>query len=591
MPYGNAGYWITGYAEGDLGIGIDVEPLQIVEIVQPKCSRTFGVSPCLASGPRCYNTDKTCGYLPALDMTDSVSIFFGPNAANRSLPSGAFQVSEAIPALQSVTTAPTVLNVGAGDESISPLGLRAVASVQIADFPHNDYGLDPYLDTRDFDPLTRGTFWSKWLARNPFYVGNILRVYDGFYGDALSDMTMREYSIEKFTRSRNSVSITAKDVLRKITDTRALAPAPSAGYLAADITVTATSFSVAGAVLDDYPSSGRVRIGNEVLRYTSRSLSGSNINFSGVTRGQLGTVAAAANQFDTVQRVLSYVNEPFHDIIYDLLTVEGGISPSYITKADWDSEFNTFRSAYVFTGYITEPVEIQQLIGELSQQSLSNIWWDERTRKIILKAQRPDEFASVISDNANIVADSYSMDESTDKRASQVFIYYGLRNPTLSISDNASYRSVTQIVDVEKERQYGETAVKQIFCRWVSGEIVAREIGTTYLNRFKDKRTQIVFELAASDAGDIWTGSSIAIRHFMDTDVFGEVNQGQWLVTSAEVIDGGFKYRFTAEDNGSAGILWKWVSDDTIGDTTLLGCWTDENGTDGAGNDILQRWL
>lgn len=193
------------------------EPLQVVEIIQPLCSRTFGTAPCLATGDRCWNTDATCKFISALDLTASVVMRFVMPAANRVLPSG-FQPGTAIPALLAVDTAPTVLNVGAGNDDLSPLGARAVAQVAIKDFPYNDVGFDPYLSTRAYNPVQRGSFWTKWLARNPYHVGYTLNIYDGYFGDDLSAMIKREYSIEKIDLTRSSVRITAKDILRKITD-------------------------------------------------------------------------------------------------------------------------------------------------------------------------------------------------------------------------------------------------------------------------------------------------------------------------------------------------------------------------------------
>jgi len=298
------------------------EPLQVVEIVQPLCSRVFGTSPCLATGEKCFNTDASCKYLAALDLTDEVVMQFVYPAANRYLTDvGAFQPSNAIPALMAVDTAPTVLNVGSGNSDLSPLGLRAVATVAIKDFPYNDVGYDPYLSSRSYDPMERGSFWTKWLARNPYHTGYVLRIYDGYFGDALADMIKREYSIEKIDAARSSVQITAKDILRKVTDTQVTCPPLSAGSLALGVTNSATSFDVAGAVITDYPATGWVRINSEIMAYTSVATSGSNLAFSGVTRGQLNTTAAAHNQYDKVQRVVSYVAEPFTDIIYDLLEV------------------------------------------------------------------------------------------------------------------------------------------------------------------------------------------------------------------------------------------------------------------------------
>lgn len=602
------------------------EPLQVVEILQPKCSRTFGVGLCTGSGLPCWNTDATCQVPTALDLTEFISLKFVKPISNRylggekpfsgfllteangelltetddeielqgfetSAPYEAFQPMLAIPALLAVQTAPTVLNVAAGNNNLSPLGLRSVAEVVIEDFPYNDLEVDPYLSARPYDPLQFGSFWTKWLARNPFHVGLILRVYDGFMGQRLNEMICREYSIEKIDASKSSVKITAKDILRRVTDNDLKAPALSPGSLAAAILAGATSLTVAGAVLDDYPASGRIKINNEIIFYTGRSLSGSNINFTGLTRGVDGTVAAAHAQFDRVQRVLLYQNQPFQNIIFDLLTVWGGIPTRYIDKAAWDAEKLEWRDLYNFTAIVSEPVSIQQLVGELCQQSQSNIWWDERVQKIILRAQRPNTVQTALTQEDNLIADSVTVEEVSRERVSRVYVYYGLRNPTLNPTDKFSYRSAEVLIDVDKERQYGEPAVKEIFCRWISTSVLARSLGDSYLRRFRDVRRNIRFMLTADDITNLWTGDVTRIRHFLLVGPDGREREGQWLITSAETVDQGFLYSFIAEDNDTAGNDWRWVDAAESRPKTETGCWVDANGRDELGNLIPYSWL
>ncbi len=566
------------------------EPLQVVEIVQPLCSRVFGVAPCLAVGDKCWNTDATCKFPTALDLTGSVVMRFVFPAANRALTTG-FQPGTALPSLMAVDTAPTVLNVGAGDENMSPLGLRAVATVAIKDHPYNDVAYDPYLSSRAYDPQTRGSFWSKWLARNPYHVGYVLRIYDGYFGDDLTAMIKREYSIEKIDASRSSVKITAKDILRKITDTDVKAPALSPGALSLALTAVATSFQVAGAVLLDYPATGWLRINSEIVAYTARAIVGSNVEFTGVTRGQLNTTAAAHNQFDRAQRVLAYINQPFSDIIYDLLTVWGGIPASYIDKPAWDAEWNEWRALYSFTAYLSDPVSVQQLVGELCQQGLANIWWDERVQKIIFRAQRPNYAPNTLTQEGDLIADSVVIEEVAKDRASQVYVYYGLRNPTLSLSDKASFATAEVFLDVDKERQYGEPAVKEIFCRWVNTGVIARSLGGAYLLRFRDVRRHITFNLTAKDIAAVWTGDVLNIKHFLKVDFTGLEQVKPWLITSAETVEQGGVYRFTAEDNESGGVLWEFVADADARPVTEIGCWVDAAGTDGAGNVLPFAWV
>jgi hypothetical protein len=594
------------------------EPLQIVEIVQPLCSRTFGVGVCEAVGIPCWNTDKTCKFITALDLSQDVRLRFvapSAHAPNDATPSFLldevgdalldeaggnllgegdavpFDAMLAIPALLAVDTAPTVLNVAGGDDNMSPLGIRAVANVAIKDFPFNDVGLDPYLADRSYDPITQGSFWTKWLARNPFHTGYILNIYDGYFGQSLSEMIKREYSIEKIDASRSQVRITAKDILRKVTDTEVTAPRLSPGSLSANITNVATSFQVAGAVVADYPASGRVRINNEIIAYTGRALSGSNVEFTGLTRGVLNTTAAAHNQFDRVQEVLSYEAEPFSDIIYDLLINYGGIPAGYITKADWDDEFNTYRLIYNFTSHIADPVPVQQLVGELAQQGLSYLWWDERVQKIRLRAERPVPAPVTITQEGDIVADSFVIQEVPKDRASQVYVYYGLRNPTLNPRDKFSYSLAEVRIDAEAERQYGESKPREIFCRWINSNVIASSLANAWLLKFRDVRKHIQFTLTAKDIDDIWTGDVANVSHFLYVQPDGSVRVANWLITSAETVTQGGEYRFMAEDNESGGLFWVWVTDDETAPTTDVGAWVDASGTDGAGNVLPFRWL
>jgi len=568
------------------------EPLQVVELVQPLCSRSFGVSPCLATGVNCYNTNETCKFRPALDMTDQILLRFVAPAANRYISAPGFDPSTAIPSLLDVRTAPTVLNVAGGNDDISPLGMRAVATVSIKDHPYNDVGIDPYAASRGYDPATKGSFWSKWLRRNPYHTGYVLRVYDGYFGDALGDMIKREYSVEKIDATRDAVQITAKDILRKITDTRLTAPRLSPGVLALDTAANATALLVSGASLSDYPVSGKVRVNGEVIAYTARTtVSGDNIEFTGLTRASSRTTEAAHRQFDRVQRVLIYVDEPFQNVLFDLLTTWGEIDAAYIDKPAWDSEKLEWRDLYNFSAEIADPVEIDRLCGEVCQQAQSNIWWDERVQEIILRAQRPNFLPGRITDEGNIIAGSYSIREVPKDRVSQVYVYYGIRNPTLSATDRFSYSTAEVIIDVDKEAQYGEAAVKEIFCRWVNTSVIALSLAGSYIRRFRDVRKHVTFSLTANDISQFWTGDVAEIRHFLFVDFDGNPDPSQWLITSAETVQQGGVYRFIAEDNGSAGLLWEWVDDGETRPATEIGAWVDADGTDGAGNTLPFGWL
>jgi hypothetical protein len=578
------------------------EPIRVVEIVQPLCSRVFGSSPCLATGDKCWNTDKTCKFRSALDMTDSLSLFFvEPGVYDWQTGAGAYQPATAIPSLVSYQAAPTVLNVASGSKNKGPLGYRAVASVKIKDHPWNDVGTDPYIAGRSYDPDALGTFWSKWLSRNPFHIGYTLRIYEGELGQALADMTMREYVIEKIDAGRDGVSITAKDVLRRITETGITAPALSPGELSSDITIDAADIVIAGAVEADYPASGTVRIGDELISYTLRTVVNADIVLTGCTRGARTTEAATHSQEDRVQRVLIYTDTIFSDILYDLLTVWGGISTAYIDDAAWDAEAIKWRPDFRFDVVISVPTKIDDLAGEISLQSQSHIWWDERTPTIKLKAQHPDEVILSASDDGDILAGSLSIKERPEERVSQVFVYYNLRGPTDDHTKSQNYTNAVVYIDVDAQQQFGgEVAIRELYCRFIQTDALAINMAANYLNRFRNVRREITFSLGPQGAETFWTGDSLDLTHYLDVDFTGAARVGNWLITSANATDPGSQYKFVAEDNDSAGIYWEWVDEAvypltwaaaSAAERDVVGYWLDDDGNDAGGTPQKFRWI
>ena len=593
-------------------------PIEIVEIIQPICSRVFGSSPCLATGDACWNTDATCKYRSALDMSKTISLRFVPEAvydwqsndinllteAGDTLTTEAgdqllvdyyYQPAMDIPALAGYNTAPTVLNVASGSKDKSPLGYRAVCQVNVKDFPWNDIITDPYVGTRAYTPARQGSFWTKWLARNPFHVGYTLNIYEGLIGQPLSLMTRREYVIEKIDRGKDGVSITAKDILRKITDTNLTAPYLSRGELASAITNSQTNITVAGATISEYESVGYLRLNSEIVSYTQVYVTdGDNLYFSGVTRAVANTTAAAHNQNDRVQRVIYYNAVPFNEILHDLFVIWGGIPDRYINEADWALEKTTYRPDYNFTAYIAEPTKIDDLAGEVCLQSVANVWWDERTQQIIMNAVKPEPSPYLLTDDDAIVAGSLTISEKPEERTSQTHVYYLQRTPVPSVTEKTNYTRVSVYIDVEKQIQYGgEPQIRELFCRFVGTQAIANAVAQTYLNRFSDVRKEITFDLSAKDAENIWTGSVVTVQHYLDVDFTGAPRSGEWLITSAEVARNGLTYRFTAEDNEKGGALWNWLTGAglDINGVAQPWRWLDNSGNDGGGTPQPYRWL
>lgn len=571
------------------------EPFQMVRLIEKRCALTFGVGACEATGTHCYNTDETCTFRAALDLSATHAVDFVADGAQPwNEQAGAYQPALAIPALRGYQVAPTVLNVAGGTESRSAVGQRAVAQVRLADFAWNDIGQDPYPEERATDPMTRGTYWTRWLARHPYHTGYRLEIYEGYRGDTLAEMTRRVFAVEKMLADRAGVTITAVDPLSRITDGSLTVPPVSPGELAADITEAATTLSVAGAALADYPATGYLRIGAEVIAYTARAILGGLV-FTGLTRGALGTEAAAHKRFQRVQRVAAWENVRADDVIDDLVTGFGGVDTDLRDATDWAAETNEWRPEYFLTFYITEPTDLREVLGGVLTQCLTDLWWDERLAEIRLRAQRPQADVPVLSSANDIVADTLTIDERPEDQATRVSVYFSPRSWVASLRETANYDRVIRWIDPLKEGQYGVVRERVVFAPGVQTIALAGTLAASIAARFRDMPLTARFQLAREDV--FWTGDLVRLDHYLRTDADGVPVLRQFVLTSAESSQPEGRWSFLAESADVVGSLWAWVgegddfADASAEERATIGFWTDEDGRLPDGSKSQFGWL
>ena len=576
-------------------------PLRVLRITTPRCSRVFGVGACESvADHHCYNTDPTCTFIPGLDLTETIEHYY---VENRAWPwidvPDAFQPSLAIPALGDVEVAPTILNISSGDPDVSPFGARSVATFRLLDFAYNDLTLDPYPETRTGDPYDRGTYWSKWVAIHAFYEGYEVDYFEGYEGDALDDMLRRTYRVDHFDRARGMVRLTAKDPLSDLNSDDITMPRVSPGELAEAMGASVDTLKTIGATEDDYPESGLIRIGNELMRYTGRSHDGSNLNITGLSRGVLESTAAAHAQFERVQLCIEYENEPFQNILYDALVEYGGVDPAIINKDQWDSLASRHRAVFLFTGTLTEAIPVARVAAEISQDSLSHFWWDERNRIIPLDLLQPLREITLWTDETVILEDTFLYTERRDERVTNVKLLYGLRNVQDSVTDDKSYARIAEFADIDRARQYGGVRTKVLRSRWVQSEAVANAICATFLRRFRNPRQTVTLNIDAKDIAQ-WTGDLVLLDHFLLSGAEGTPLIDDWVITSAQPLQAGITYRMTMERAGLLGSFWEWVDgsevsatwdDATTQERETVGYWLNDDGTDAGGTPRSFRWL
>lgn len=510
-------------------------PVVVVEIQQPICQNTYGSSPCTAAigttGTRkCFNTRATCQDPDNYDQDgDPIYLRFGKASAD--LPNDL----NIIPSIQSVSTVPTRINVGGRLGKEKPLGLRAESNILLVDHPHSDNIVDPYLSERTYNPLELGTFWSKWLKRNPYNEGLTLIVYEGYSGQTLAEMQSRLYNIDKIEGpdSNNQVKIKAKDILRLADNNKAQYPALTVGKLTANITDSATSLELDGAVEADYTaySSNYIRINNEIIGYTSVTTDGSgNLDFTGLTRGQFGTEAAAHEEDDTAQACVYYNAVAPWLIVKDVL-IDAGVPSSYIDYTAWTDEATTWLGGLTVTNILSEPTGVNTIVGELCEQCSFYVWFDERDREVKFQAIKPavDE-VEVITEENNLVQGSTVLTARPELRASEIWVSYIPRDSTQTRKERGNFRRTA--VRVEAENLFPERKVYELYSRWLNSDQQVDLLTFRLLARYSEPPVYIRFVLDAKDRS-LKVGDPFDIEYRGFTDDTGAIERRRYQVISS----------------------------------------------------------
>lgn len=563
------------------------EPITIIEIDQDLCSRTYGVAPCTAAlgvtgSTKCFNTIASCQDPDNYALGDPLTLSFSTPVENnfgrsRGMVlgvnlltldgeplqldgenltlgySGVGSILTLIPSLVSVSTIPTRINVAASSQDATPLGERATVTIILLDHPYHDRLVDPYASERDYDAMARGSFWSKWLVRNPYHQGRAVRIRQGYVGQALAEMRVRRFVIDRIDGpTKGQVTITGKDPLKLLDDDRVRAPDPNAGELVADISDVDMSFTLAPAGVgnSNYAASGVISVGGELMTFT-RSADAVTIT----ARALRGTSASQHAAGDAVQEVLVITSERVDLLLADLMTNYAGIDASLIPAAEWAAEATLWCSGFNLSAWIAEPSGVATLVSQILEETGCFIWWDDEAQHIKFRATRPfyplsDESAIEIDQDAHVVADSLSIVNKPEERITRVFYYWAMINPTGADNDPANFarRRVLTADDSESVLRYGDSHIKTIFGRFLdeANDATTSVVSTRILERYRETPKLISFATDIKDNA-IKAGSVVRLTHNDIVDLTGAATGFLLQITSREEVEPGHRLKFEAQ--------------------------------------------
>lgn len=533
---------------------LKVEPgrqrIDVVQIVVGGCSRTFGVAPCTATGEECFNSWETCKDTANYSAQDKTITFCTPVS---DVPAGY------IPFLKDGG-----VQFDPGD--ITPedgLGKIGSVTVRFIDAPHDDVGIDPYVSSRSYSPLDRGTFWPRLRARWPHYTGRTLYWYSGYVHSpfSLSNLKKRTYVIEKlegFGR-KAGVTIVAKEPLKAVDDKRAVWPVKSTGTLAAAITAVATPTTIDITTsdateydLDTYETASAVVMKGEVFQYTGTTPITGGVQLTGVTRGAPAPyecVQVAHSIGEDVQKCAWFDDMRAPDIIRHLMILGAGEPSGRVPYSTWESLYDTWLAGHRLTRLICKPTGVGSLITSVLQQSSSwGLWWDDIAEEYQYEVLRPaalGETVLEVTDDDNIVADSLVVSDDPDRLINDAVVWYAQLDPTKDEKETSNYAKAINSVDLNSisSNEVGSSRLRTVFGTWhpAPNAAVIESIAYNIILARGSVPYKVSFKLDRKDDA-LQTGDFVDITSTHIRDIYGAIRTTRFRVTKVDNAGEEIKY-------------------------------------------------
>ncbi|MFA5354363.1 MAG: hypothetical protein WC291_09040 [Thermodesulfovibrionales bacterium] len=441
-------------------------PVTLVVITLDYCGRTFGVSPCTATGTPCFNTFPTCRMKTAYLRTTKDYRF---SSADAPLP---FRTGER-PYLKRVGHLPTEIK--------DNLTITGRVTIEAWDEPDADVGIDPYVTQRDTFPDIPGTYWKKLLARNRNFKGRPVKVYEGFTGITEAEYQQKAVGvIENITLGKGEVKIEVVDLLKALANIEV--PPKLDIKLVADITDVATDATL--STLDGLDSpSGYIRIGDEIIRYTG-TVPGSN-QITGCSRHYFDTVPAEHKAKDKVQKVRYYApGNPF-DHLKTMLLTDAGMDAASVNSTEFNTQRDWPGGEVNFSAIVSEPTKLSTLYFEVVGLLDSKSWVAEDLKVTIRRnlPNQPGRPYTALTDEANIIEGSADLNEKS--RISRVILYWD-KTALGKVDDPKEYNRIDIAVDADAESssEYGDSPETKFFCRWLRSGYVSDELMEGFVKDF-----------------------------------------------------------------------------------------------------------
>ena len=176
------------------------------------------------------------------------------------------------------------------------------------------------------------------------------------------------------------------------------------------------------------------------------------------------------------------------------------VSNSYLADASWAIEAVNNLSAYSITAIISKPEGVDKLIGELAEQCLALVWWDEVNALIKIRGIAPQITTSELTDADNLINNTVQAADDPAQRVSQVWTFYGkIDHAGDDKPENFRYLYVQADLTAEGADQYGEQKIKTIKSRWLNAAAGVIKTASRALIFLRDNPRSVKFAVDSKD--------------------------------------------------------------------------------------------
>lgn len=415
------------------------------------------------------------------------------------------------------------------------IGSRAKLKFDIADFTDNDINTVPYEDKRS----SRGTFFGKLMARNPYFNGRHV-IYSAGLRDSNAydepDWIVRRFIIDDVKLSKGMFSVSALDPIILTEDKKAKMPVLSPAVLSAAITGTPATFEYLDA--PDYyfgalTDTVIVRIDSEVIICTVTDVKELTVT----TRGYRST-SKDHDAGASIQDCIRFDDTHVVDAIVFALENYTRINPDFI--GDYSAVVALTPASVFDDALITKPISVGDFINQCIKMGNLLFGYDEETQLIEI-SHTPELAIEPISitGSDNIGIQSLSVDENSKEQYTRFPCSWAPIDITKDTEENYAINYLAINSDVESDELMGEVNEKKAFkTSLLTGSAGDSLLVTSYASRVisssEKSPKKITCKLNAKDIGvngsaNLRRGSIISLvsrdNQDKDGDAFGELYQ------------------------------------------------------------------